>query len=338
MQNRFDTTIVPEPIAQNKGNSPILLKPELTQLSDFPSDMPASLQSVVQKITAFLQGFDPPVWQWGHKRRLDFRHAPFIMGILNVTPDSFSDGGKYFDSAQATDRALQMVSEGATIIDIGGESTRPGADPVGAEEEMKRVIPVIEAIRRHSDILISVDTYKSSVAEQALQAGADMVNDISGAQFDTQMAEVVRRAGCPLIVMHIKGQPRNMQKNPYYEDVVAEIYAYFEERIRILTSAGLSMVAIDPGIGFGKRVTDNLQLLRDLKDFTFLNRPVLIGTSRKSFIGAVLGKETDQRLFGSLATQLLAIENGAQIVRVHDVAATADVLKMYRSVREGQVK
>ena len=321
-------------VARDIQKGMLLFRPELSQ---WVSEKPASLQNGLTQMETFFKGLDLPVWRWANHRILDFNRAPFIMGILNVTPDSFSDGGKFYDTGQAVQHALQMVDEGADMIDIGGESTRPGAEPVSVEEEMARVIPVIEAVRQQSNVLISVDTYKSTIAQKALEAGADMINDISGAQFDSRMLNVVKEADCPLIIMHIKGTPRDMQKNPYYDDVIGEIYAYFEDRLGALSDAGIDKVAIDPGIGFGKRIGDNLQLLRDLKDFTFLNKPILIGTSRKSFIGAVLQKETDQRLFGSLATQVLAVQNGAHIVRVHDVAATKDVLKMQQAIIRGSI-
>ena len=272
-----------------------------------------------------------PVWQTNHGP-LNFARGPLIMGILNVTPDSFSDGGKFNDLQVALARALQMEAEGASIIDIGGESTRPGAEPVPEQEELRRVIPVIEKLRQKTDVLVSIDTYKSRIAEAALQAGADIVNDISGAQFDRKMVDVVKKYDCPLIIMHIKGTPKNMQQNPFYRDVTEEIIQYFEKRIHELEQEGVNKIIIDPGIGFGKRVEDNLHLLRDLKDFTFLNKPILMGTSRKSFIGKVLNREVDDRLFGSLTTQILAVQNGADIVRVHDVKATHDALKMLKAV------
>ncbi|EHO40994.1 dihydropteroate synthase [Caldithrix abyssi DSM 13497] len=291
-------------------------------------DLPLRLQEMIRA------RFDnsAPVWTVNHKT-LDFNRGPLIMGILNVTPDSFSDGGRFYERDRAVERALQMEAEGALLIDIGGESTRPGAEPVPEEEELRRVIPVIEKLRSKSDVLISVDTYKSSIARAALKAGADIVNDISAAQFDDKMIEVVRDFDCPIIIMHIKGTPQNMQNNPYYEDVVEEVYHYFEERIERLERAGIGKIIIDPGIGFGKRLEDNLHLLRDLKDFTFLQRPILMGTSRKSFIGKILNKEVDERIYGSLATQILAVQNGANIVRVHDVQATQDALKILKAVQ-----
>ncbi len=310
----------------------LLFKPG--EISDEPVSrpLPRALQDEWEKIRLFLQHNPPAPWQWGEGRTLHFDRGPIIMGILNVTPDSFSDGGKFFDVSAAVERALRMAEEGAQIIDVGGESTRPGAEPVPLKEEMRRVLPVIEALRRKSDILISIDTYKSEVARQALQAGADIVNDISGARFDENMPRVVAEFDVPLIIMHIKGMPKNMQKNPYYSDAVGEIYSYFEERLEFLQRQGIKHLAIDPGIGFGKRLEDNLKLLRDLKDFTFLNRPILMGTSRKSFIGLILNKEVDERLFGSLSAQVVAVQNGAHMVRVHDVAATHDALKIWQAI------
>ncbi len=292
--------------------------------------------SLYEAVASYLMWFEnpeKPVWQTAHGL-LDFNEGPLIMGILNVTPDSFSDGGQFYDVDAALERALQMVEEGASIIDVGGESTRPGAEPVPEEEELKRVIPVIEKLRQKTDVLISIDTYKSRIADAALRAGADIVNDISGARFDEKMIDVVKKHDCPIIIMHIKGTPKNMQQNPHYDDVVAEVYDYFQERLQVLEEAGISRVIIDPGIGFGKRLEDNLHLLRDLKDFTFLRRPVLMGTSRKSFIGKILNKEVPDRLFGSLTTQILSVQNGADVVRVHDVQATHDALKILAAVKE----
>ncbi len=296
---------------------------------------PGEALPFLQKIDRFVNGSNS--FSFGVGKRTLQLDVPHIMGILNVTPDSFSDGGRYLERERAVEHALEMVEQGAEIIDVGGESTRPGSEPVSVEEEMRRVVPVIEAIRKHSSVLISVDTYKSRVAEAALQAGADWVNDISGATFDQKMVEVVVQAGCPLIVMHIKGTPRDMQKNPFYHDVVEEVYRFLEERINTLQKQGVQQIMLDPGIGFGKRVTDNLQLLRDLKDFTFLERPILVGTSRKSFIGKILGRDTDERLAGSLATQIVAVQNGAHVVRVHDVRETHDPLTIWQTILQGKV-
>lgn len=275
------------------------------------------------------------IWEFA-TRQLDFVRAPLIMGILNVTPDSFSDGGLYQQADAAIDQALAMVAAGADIIDVGGESTRPGATAVSEAEEMQRVLPVIEGIRRNSNVVISIDTYKSAVAEAALQAGADIINDISAATFDPLMAQVAARHQSPLIAMHIKGTPRNMQDNPWYEDVSAEIYTFLEARIFDLQAHGVERIMIDPGIGFGKRLQDNLELLRHLRDFTFLNAPILIGVSRKSFIGKVLHKEVHERLVGSLAAALIAVQNGAKVIRVHDVAETYEVLQIWRAIAQPQ--
>ncbi|MEJ5251155.1 MAG: dihydropteroate synthase [Chthonomonadetes bacterium] len=263
------------------------------------------------------------------------RERTLVMGILNVTPDSFYDGGRYAQLELAVQRALQMVEEGADIIDIGGESTRPGSQPVPAEEELRRVLPVIQAIRQRVDVPISIDTTKSLVAEQALQAGACMVNDISGLGFDPRMAEVVARTGALCCIMHIQGTPQTMQNNPQYDDVVRDISAYFEERLALAERAGIprEKVWLDPGIGFGKTVEHNLQILRRLREFTAFGLPILIGASRKSFIGRILGDlPPEERLEGTAATVAVAIMNGANAVRVHDVRAMVRVARMVDAV------
>ena len=258
------------------------------------------------------------------------------MGILNVTRDSFSDGGLYFDKSAAIKRALQMVEEGADIIDIGGESTRPGAEPVAVEEELRRTIPVIEALAKKINVPISIDTYKSEVAEKALDAGASIVNDISGLRFDPEMAKVVSDYKVPVVIMHIKGRPKDMQQNPVYEALVPEIMDYLREGIRLAKESGVSedKIIIDPGIGFGKTFNHNLEIINNLHEFTLLEKPILIGPSRKAFIGKILGNvsETD-RLEGTSAAVAISIMNGANIIRVHDikemvrVARVADAIK-----------
>ncbi len=274
-----------------------------------------------------------PRWEF-NDRALDFNDGPFIMGILNVTPDSFSDGGKYLNREKALEQALKMVDAGADIIDIGGESTRPGAVSVSAAEEIERVIPVIDEIRKQSDTIISIDTYKSDVAEAALKAGAHMINDISGGTFDKNMGRVAGDAGCPMVVMHIKGTPKNMQKNPYYEDVIEEIYDYFWDRIKVLNSQHVTKIIIDPGVGFGKRLEDNLAIIKDLKDFEYLTCPVMAGLSRKSFLGQITGKDTAHRLAGTQAANYAALESGANILRVHDVAETRDLVSVFKYLRD----
>jgi dihydropteroate synthase len=255
------------------------------------------------------------------KRILDLSARTHLMGILNVTPDSFSDGGKFFKVEDAVRRGIKMAEEGADIIDVGGESTRPGSDPITIEEELPRVIPVIEALSKEIDIIVSIDTYKSEVAKKALEAGAEMINDISALRFDPKMKEIVAEYKVPVVLMHIKGTPKNMQENPYYEDVIKEIIEYLRESIQLAKDAGIreENIIIDPGIGFGKRLEDNLIILKNLKKFSILNCPILVGPSRKSFIGRILDLPVEERLEGSLAALVVAIMNGANIVRVHDV-------------------
>ncbi|MCG0278093.1 MAG: dihydropteroate synthase [Thermanaeromonas sp.] len=259
------------------------------------------------------------------------------MGVLNVTPDSFSDGGLYFDLDRALERAYSMVEAGADIIDVGGESTRPGSDPVPLEEELRRVLPVVERLARELKVPISVDTYKAEVARQALERGATMINDITGLRADPRMPEVVARFGCPVVVMHIKGTPKNMQENPTYEDVVAEVKEYLLEGIRLAVEAGLprEKVIIDPGIGFGKTVDHNLEILRRLKEFKALGQALLVGTSRKSFIGKLLNLPVNERLLGTAATVALSIAGGADIVRVHDVGEMKQVVQMADAIVRG---
>ena len=257
-----------------------------------------------------------------------------VMGALNVTPDSFSDGGLFFEPARAIEHGEKMAEEGADILDIGGESTRPGSDPLPLDEELRRIIPVIEKLASCVEIPISVDTYKSQVAERALEAGATLINDISGLRFDEKMARVAARYDCPLIIMHMKGDPKTMQQNPHYENLFSEIIEYFREGIKKAEAAGVDpqQVIVDPGIGFGKTVQHNLLILNHLGDLSVLGRPILIGTSRKTFIGKVLELEVHQRGTGSLATVAVCAMKGAHIVRVHDVAPTRHVVDMVDAV------
>ena len=261
--------------------------------------------------------------------------ATLIMGILNVTPDSFSDGGMYYNATQAIEFALQMEEEGADIIDVGGESTRPGAKTVELQIECDRILPVIEGIRTKSDILISIDTYKSEVARQSIATGAGMVNDISGMTFDPNMVDVIKDSGLPVVIMHIKGTPKNMQKNPYYKDLMQELTEYFEERKKFARAKGIldQQIILDPGIGFGKRLQDNFQLLRELKKIVDMGFPVLIGPSKKSFIGLTLDLPIDQRLEGTAAAVTTGILKGARIVRVHDVKEMKRVALITDAIR-----
>jgi len=263
-----------------------------------------------------------------------------IMGVVNTTPDSFSDGGLFFDGDVAVAHALRLVEEGADIIDIGGESTRPGSDPVSREEELRRTIPVIRAVSRAVSVPVSIDTCKADVARQALDAGASMVNDISGLRFDPEMADVVARAGVPVIVMHIRGKPKVMQVNPTYGALIPEVTAYLRESIAIAAKAGIppGMVMIDPGIGFGKTFDHNLQIIRDLGELLKLGHPVVIGVSRKAFLGKILGDAPpSERLEGTAAAVAISIFNGAHIVRVHDVREMARVARVADAVRRGTV-
>lgn len=262
---------------------------------------------------------------------LDLKEKPLIMGILNVTPDSFYNGGRYFDFEKACERAFEMIGEGVDIIDIGGESTRPGATPVSLEEEEKRVIPVIKEIRRKSDVPISIDTYKAEIAEKALINGANIVNDISGMKFDKKMPFVVKKYGAGIILMHIRGTPRDMQKNPYYEDTVEEIKRELLERIEYARESGIGdeCIIIDPGIGFGKRVYDNLVILKEIDKFKEMGYPLLVGHSRKSFIGKVLNIENpEDRKDGSVAISSYLILKKIDILRVHDVKETYQIKKL----------
>lgn len=252
-----------------------------------------------------------------------------VMGILNITPDSFSDGGEYFEQDRAVDRAIKIEKEGADIIDIGGESTRPGSDSVSIEDEIKRVVPVIEKMQGKVKIPISIDTTKSEVAAAALQAGAHIVNDISGMQFDNNMASVVKRYDVPVILMHIKGTPKNMQVDPNYEDLMGEIKLYLKKCKEMAVSKDIDpqKIILDPGIGFGKKWTDNYIIIRKLKELRDLNSPLLVGVSRKSFIGKALNNSEKHRLMGTAAAVTAAILEGAHIVRVHDVK---DMLQVSR--------
>jgi dihydropteroate synthase len=273
-------------------------------------------------------------------QRFDLSDETLIMGVVNITPDSFSDGGKFFSFEKAVTGAHEMAAAGAHIIDIGGESTRPGSDPVPLDEELERVIPVIEKIRETSDIPISIDTYKSAVAKKALSMGASMVNDISGLNYDPDMAHLVAESRVPLIVMHIKGTPKNMQKDPTYDDLLAEIIDTLSESVNSATGAGIARekIIVDPGIGFGKTWDDNLKIIRQIRDFYVLGHPVLIGASRKAFIGGITGKDAPLRLWGSIGIAACATIGGAHLVRVHDVEETRDAVLAADAVRRGAIK
>jgi dihydropteroate synthase len=271
-------------------------------------------------------------------KSVDLSDKIIIMGILNVTPDSFFDGGRYSGVDRAVDRGQEMINEGADIIDIGGESSRPGAEPVSEVEEKKRVIPVIKKLAKKANILISVDTRKAEVAREAVDTGAGMINDISALSADRNMAGVVKRSKVPVCIMHMQGNPQNMQVKPHYKDVVKEIKVFLKDRIDFCRNQGIdeNRIIVDPGIGFGKTVEHNLEILRRLTELGSIGRPVMIGLSRKSFMGKLLGLSPGQRMETSLALHVWCMLNGANILRVHDVMETSRAVKIIKAVTKGK--
>jgi len=269
---------------------------------------------------------------------LDLGRRTHVMGVLNVTPDSFSDGGRFFERDRAVEQGIAMVRQGADILDVGGESTRPYSERISAGEELDRVIPVIEALRNEVDVPISIDTLKAEVAREALRSGAAVVNDISALRYDPAMAGVAAEAGVPVILMHMKGTPRDMQVQPVYGHIVSEIVAFLRDALDRAEQGGIrrDLTVVDPGIGFGKTFDHNLQIIRDLKELNVLGRPVLIGTSRKAFIGHILQKDVEHRETGSMATLAAAVMNGAHIVRAHDVEKAVETVKIIDAVKRGR--
>tara|TARA_X000000368_G_scaffold379409_1_gene334471 strand:- start:1997 stop:2806 length:810 start_codon:yes stop_codon:yes gene_type:complete len=260
---------------------------------------------------------------------------PIIMGVLNVTPDSFSDGGKFFDASSAVKQAKSMVDNGARIIDIGGESSRPGALAVSINDELNRVIPVIKALQGEINVPISIDTSKPEVMEEAVKSGASIINDVNALRADGAV-EMAAKLKTDICLMHMHGSPRTMQKNPNYDDVVADIKRFFKERIKVCEAAGieLSSITLDPGFGFGKNLGHNIALLKNLSEFHEFGVSILAGLSRKSMIGTLLGdKDVDSRMIGSVTAALIAVENGADIIRVHDVSETSDALKVWQQIK-----
>ena len=270
-----------------------------------------------------------------HGQDHDLTQRGLVMGIVNVTPDSFSDGGRFLDTGRAVEHALTLVTEGADILDIGGESTRPGADPVEEAEELRRVLPVIRAVRSQTQTLISIDTMKASVARAALEAGADIINDVTGLRGDPMMTRVAAETDAGLVVMHMIGTPRTMQRQPTYQDVVAEVQAYFEERLRILTDLGIdpARLVLDPGFGFGKTLEHNLTLMKSLPQLAVKGRPVLVGVSRKSMISRLLETEAvEDRDWPTVALTAYSRELGARIVRVHQVKPNVEAMRMTEAI------
>ncbi|MEX2571569.1 MAG: dihydropteroate synthase [Gemmatimonadota bacterium] len=277
----------------------------------------------------------PPAVRWGHRTGALDLGAPVLMGVLNVTPDSFSDGGLFADPARAAERAEAMVAEGAAIIDIGGESTRPGAQPLGADEEIERVLPVLRLVRSRMDVPISIDTRRAAVARAALDAGADIVNDVS-ALADPEMPRVVAASGAALVLMHMRGTPATMQVDPMYGDVAAEVTAELGERLRVARDAGIEedRIVVDPGIGFGKTQGHNLELISRLDLLTTLGRPVLLGVSRKAFLGALLGgAPASERGVATAAACVAGLFKGARVFRVHDVRIVREALQVAEAIR-----
>jgi dihydropteroate synthase len=313
----------------------ILLLGPLTAMNEFSQVLPrleARLTPLAEELRFQLSWLHPKPYHSfsAPGRTLDFASRTGIMGILNVTPDSFSDGGLYAELPAAVDRAHQMVAEGADIIDIGGQSSRPGSDPVSASEEARRVLPVVEALANSTTAILSVDTYRAEIARQALAAGAHLINDISALRFDPALLEVVATGQAALILMHMQGMPRTMHLNPSYEALIDEVFAFLHERLRTAQAGGIPAhrLLIDPGIGFGKTAQHNLELLNKLEHFQTLGRPLVIGTSRKSFIGHILGADVHERLEGTAATVATAIGHGADVIRVHDVKAMVRVARL----------
>ncbi len=310
---------------KRKKSSGIILATErqyegITQKLDYQH---YGLKRLSSEIRNFLFKETPSFKMKFRNRTYNLRERTYIMGILNLTPDSFYDGGRYFKIDSAIRRAEEIVEEGADFIDIGAESTRPGSSPISPKEEIERLKPILPLIRKRVKIPISCDTYKSEVARFALDEGVEIINDISGLSFDSKMAETIAGYNCYCIIMHIKGRPKTMQRNPKYSDLMGEIYNYLLERIRFAKEKGIKeeRIIVDPGIGFGKRLTDNYEILRRLEELKGLGRPILVGPSRKSFIGLTLNLPPEERLEGTIAAGTLACLAGANILRVHDVKA-----------------
>jgi len=311
---------------------------QLNTIIDRLADRFNDLQGVAGRLRECLKNIEsPPHTVRCKKTVLQLNERTHLMGILNVTPDSFSDGGMFLDPGNAISHGIELASQGADIIDIGGESTRPGAKPLLPDEELRRIIPVIEGLSGEIDIPISIDTYKSLIAEKAIEAGAEMINDISGLHFDPKMADVAAKYDVPVVVMHIKGTPEIMQLDVHYDCLLTEIMEYLEESTEIAERAGVDerQIIIDPGIGFGKSVEDNLRIISRLTEFKSLGKPIMLGLSRKSFIGRILNAEVDQRAEGTLASISAAIMNGANILRVHDVAPARKAAQMADAILRG---
>lgn len=333
-----DAAVARGTVACSVSSTDVLLigtRKQLLLLCSKLAGQPFGLKALALEIAAFLKTVQQQPACWQTSRRQLSLERPLIMGILNVTPDSFSDGGCYATIEKAVERARQLEAEGADLLDIGGESTRPGAPLISAEHELSRVLPVIEALANRLTIPISIDTWKSSVAEACLSAGAEIINDISGLNFDPDLAAVVARHQAGLVVMHTRGTPQQMQQDTGYADLLGEVAASLLQSAATARAAGITQaqICLDPGIGFAKDLHGNLELLRRLPELAKLGYPLLVGTSRKAFIGRVLQREVAaDRLFGTAATVAHAVTSGARIVRVHDVQAMRDVALMAHAI------
>jgi dihydropteroate synthase len=318
----------------NRETTDVILMGTLRHFAELYTKLqrqPFGLKRVAEEVREALANFEDSLQQFRvGKCTLDLKKRTHVMGVLNLTPDSFSDGGRYMDSDKALSHALRMAEEGADLIDVGGESSRPGAAPVSVEEETRRVVPVVEKLVAMINTPVSVDTYKAEVARRALDAGASMVNDISALRMDEAMLSLVVERKVPVVLMHMQGTPRDMQDDPQYESLTGEISLFLRERIQLCLDAGIGSdkILIDPGIGFGKTVDHNLEILKHLAELKSLGYPLLIGASRKSFIGKVLGLPAEERLEGTAATVAYSIVQGAHIVRVHDVREMVRVARM----------
>ncbi len=333
-----DAAVHRDVIAGGPPQSSVYIIADRNRLAQLPAKFArqpfglAELGAGVERLLGALER--PPARVSLPRGEIDLAAGPIVTGVLNVTPDSFSDGGAFLDPGAAHERALAMIEEGARVIDVGGESTRPGAAEVSAETELGRVMPLLRRLGGAIPVPLSIDTRRAAVARAALDAGASIVNDVSGLRHDPAMIEAVRDSGAAVVVMHMQGTPETMQANPSYTDVTGEIIAWFEERTAELLRAGVDRekIIVDPGLGFGKRLEDNLTILNELGDFAGLGFPVMVGYSRKSFIGKVTGREPAVRLHGGLAALAKCLAGGAAFVRVHDVGETVDFLKVWKAI------
>ena len=325
-------------IRGRKKKSDVILfanRRQLSRICERLREQPPTARACAERIELLVRRYDARqrILKVGNVS-LDLSERTYYMGIVNVTPDSFSDGGKYFAPDDAVAHALRLIDDGADFVDLGAESTRPAAQPVSAREELDRLLPVLKPMRKRSRAFISIDTHKSEVARVCLREGADMINDISGLHFDPKLARVIARAKAACVVMHIKGKPRVMQRKPVYQDLMGEVSAWLADSIFCASEAGIpqEQVIVDPGIGFGKSVEDNFTILRRLAELKSLGQPILVGPSRKSFIGAALNLPVQERLAGTIAASVLAVAQGANILRVHDVRAVKQAVMVAERV------